>query len=114
MNCDINGHVTHESGDKYPCADGVQDVVAMKRYVSIFKIVRSYNMIIALTLFHHSLPKYYNKPSFGGWTNSSIIPYFVAFTKDVVSYSAHLVDRYIVLNEYAVYANLVYGTNQWP
>jgi beta-glucosidase/6-phospho-beta-glucosidase/beta-galactosidase len=97
-----------------PCRDGIQDGVAMDRYVRMLEYARSKNLRIMLTLFHHSLPKWANDKAYRGWTNPDLVPLFVAFCRDVAARVAPLVDMYITFNEPTVFANLVYGVGMWP
>lgn len=100
--------------DRYPCRAGVQDLAALDRYVEILKTIHDADLSIILTFFHHSLPRWANTKSFRGWTNPQTIDYFLAFVSDVTPRVKHLVDRYVTLNEPAVFANLVYGVSMWP
>lgn len=93
---------------------GIQDREALEHYVKIIQSVRRRGMAVMLTLFHHSLPKWANEKAIGGWTNPQTVDYFVAFARDLVTAVASLVDYYVVLNEAAIFANLVYGVGMWP
>ena len=85
LNCRPDGKIlsTSTGGDDVlfktnmsACGYGIQDTLALKRYLQIFGKVRSQNMRIMLTLFHHSPPKWALVQSFGGWTNSKLTAYF--------------------------------------
>ena len=123
LNCDLNGLV-YQRGDAgaalstnrtlYPCRSGVQDLIALRRYGIIIEMVRNYGMRVMLTLFHHSLPKWANEKRFAGWTNPQTVDYFLELVRDVVPTIQHHVDMYVIFNEPAVYASLVYALNMWP
>lgn len=114
--CDVFGYY-HQTGAAlvFPCRDGVQDIMAMDRYVEIFKMILANEMQISLTLFHHSLPVWASSDKrYGGWTNPRIVQHFISFVQDVIPRTAALVDHYVTLNEPSVFCNLVYGVSMWP
>ena len=116
LKCDRYGRVLRTQPIVFhPCRNGVQDFEALDRYAEIISMARkAKKMKVILTLFHHSLPRWANDKKFGGWTNVDLPNYFVALVGDVVPKVKHLVDRYVILNEPAVFANLVYGIGMWP
>ncbi|KAI3645164.1 hypothetical protein MP228_011328 [Amoeboaphelidium protococcarum] len=99
---------------KYPCREGVQDVKALRRYVKIINQIKQQGINVMLTFFHHSLPKWSDQLANKGWTSDKMPDYFAAFVHDVVPHVKHVVDRYVVLNEPAWFANAVYGIGMWP
>jgi len=106
-----------------PC--GVQDAAALARYAEILRLVRSYNMSVMLSLFHHSFPTWglprgatYAGPSGAAdgymWQHPNAIKHFVAFSTDVVQALDPLVDYWVTINEPVVYVGLSYCTGIWP
>ena len=110
---DTDSKIGHEPV-RYRCRAGVQNRKALEHYAEILEMIRGEGMSVMLTLFHHSLPKWANERSFGGWTNDKLVPFFVEFCSDVVERMGTLVESYVILNEPAVYVNLVYGVGMWP
>jgi beta-glucosidase/6-phospho-beta-glucosidase/beta-galactosidase len=108
--------------DTHPCYEGILDRDALKHYQKIIKYVRSKDMSVMLTLFHHSVPKWLNEltvdskgeESLGGWTNNDTPDYFFAFAKDVVLALKSDVDIWVIFNEPAVFSSLAYGAGIWP
>jgi beta-glucosidase/6-phospho-beta-glucosidase/beta-galactosidase len=119
MQCDRDGLASFEQHNiveprKNACRAGIQNVKAMKHYVKTMEYINKKGMKIMLTLFHHSLPVWANDRKFRGWSNANLVNFFVMFVGEVVAHVKHLVDDYVVFNEPAVFANLVYGMSMWP
>eukprot|EP00850_Spirogloea_muscicola_P002422 SM000009S23551 [mRNA] locus=s9:640474:643572:- [translate_table: standard] len=92
--------------------DSVIDWKAVKHYRWILERVKSYNMKIMLTIFHHSLPIWAHH--YGGWRKDKTVKYFVDFTRLVVEEFGDLVEWWITFNEPHVFAMLTYCAGAWP
>ncbi len=92
--------------------EGAYDQAALKRYGQILDMIKSRNMKVMLTLFHHSEPKWtLNAQS---WTNPQMINQFVEFSKKVVDQYADKIDYLITFNEAQLYILLTQMDNFWP
>uniref|UniRef100_A0A161ZHI0 Uncharacterized protein n=1 Tax=Daucus carota subsp. sativus TaxID=79200 RepID=A0A161ZHI0_DAUCS len=85
---------------------------ALERYKWITRRVRSYDMKVMLTLFHHSLPPWAAK--YGGWKLKKTVDYFMEFTKLVVECLSEMVDYWITFNEPHIFCMLTYCSGSWP
>lgn len=99
---------------RWPCRGGVQNMQALKRYQAIIGMIKQSGMRPHLTLFHHSLPRWANDREFKGWLNEKTIQYFVGYVEDLIPHLATVVEDFVVFNEPAVFASLVYGMAMWP
>ena len=91
---------------------GIQDHKAMERYKEIIGMIKDRDMKVMLTLFHHSLPVW--AMDMGGWTNSKVKDYFLAFASHVVYELHDDVDYWVTFNEPAVFLGLSYIYKIWP
>ncbi|KAK1390340.1 Beta-glucosidase-like SFR2, chloroplastic [Heracleum sosnowskyi] len=85
---------------------------ALERYRWIIRRVRSYDMKVMLTLFHHSLPPWAG--NYGGWKLEKTVDYFIDFTKLVVDCVSDMVDYWITFNEPHIFCMLTYCSGSWP
>jgi beta-glucosidase/6-phospho-beta-glucosidase/beta-galactosidase len=99
---------------RWACRRGVQDKLALKRYLYIIQLIKRAGMRPHLTLFHHSLPRWANAAQHRGWLNEKTTRYFVDYLRDLIPHLAGQVSDYVVFNEPAVFASLVYGMAMWP
>lgn len=88
------------------------DMQAVAHYQKIIKYIRSKNLKVMLTLFHHSLPVWAKK--YGGFKKKYISKLFVDFSKQVFPHFNPLVDYWITFNEPTVYAMLTHIVGLWP
>ncbi|XP_059631981.1 beta-glucosidase-like SFR2, chloroplastic [Cornus florida] len=95
--------------------DGLKEAVnyaALERYKWIINRVRSYDMKVMLTLFHHSLPPWAGK--YGGWKLEKTVDYFMDFTRLVVDSLSDMVDYWVTFNEPHIFCMLTYCAGAWP
>ena len=85
---------------------------AIEKYKKILSHIKSKNMKVMLTLFHHSLPDWAIKD--GGWTNPEMIGQFVEYGKFVADHLEDQVDYWTTFNEPNVYSMFSYVVGNWP
>lgn len=88
------------------------DQDALQRYKEIIDYIRSKNLKVMLTLFHHSLPLWATQ--IGGFTNKYTSDLFIDFSQQIFHHFQNKVDYWITFNEPAVYASLTHAVGLWP
>lgn len=91
---------------------GSFDETAASRYAEIIKKIRSKNIKVMITLFHHSMPQWAIDQ--GGWVNPKTSDEFLDFSKKVVERLYPLVDYWITFNEPQIYLMATHYLNLWP
>jgi beta-glucosidase/6-phospho-beta-glucosidase/beta-galactosidase len=94
------------------CPATIQDKEALAHYKEIITYIKSKNMKVMLTLFHHSPPRWF--ASEGGWKNPATADYFYEFSMDVMKEFQGYVDYWITLNEPTIYGVMTYMAGTWP
>lgn len=88
------------------------DINSLNKYREIIEYIRSKNIKVMLTLFHHSLPMW--AKDHGGFTNSYISDLFIDFAKQIYDSLGPKVDYWITINEPSVYSTLTHVIGLWP
>lgn len=88
------------------------DWQAVAHYQHIFRRIRAHGMRIMLTLFHFALPKWAN--SYGGWTDSRTVAYFISFAKLAKEQFGEYVDYWVTFNEPNIFVILTHCTGSFP
>lgn len=92
-------------------ADRVTNLVALKRYKEIIKMIQKQNMKVMVTLFHHSIPIWAQE--MGGWANPKVVGLFDGFARDVFNALNEDVDYWNTFNEPNVFAMFVHVVGNW-
>lgn len=85
---------------------------SLARYHQILDMVKSRNMSVMLTLFHHSMPTW--AAAEGGWTSETTVARFAGFVGAVAAALGDKVDYWVPFNEPTVFAGLTYCAGAWP
>jgi hypothetical protein len=91
---------------------GVQDQAALRRYADIVQMAQGKGIKVALTLFHHSLPKWVGEA--GGWLRDDLVREFGLFVRDVAIGLGESVDFWLTMNEPMAFALFTYIEGTWP
>lgn len=91
---------------------GVWNESAAIRYREILSMIKARGMKVMLTLFHHSVPQWFEDQ--GGWTNSLSVQNFKFYSTRAHSAFADLVDYWITLNEPVPWSFLSYVEGVFP
>lgn len=94
------------------CPATIQNKDALAQYKKILSLIRSRNMKVMVTLFHHSSPKWFKET--GGWQNPETIEHFRVFGLEVMRELGPQVDYWITFNEPTIFGLLTYVTGLWP
>src|SRR5690606_16886104 len=84
---------------------------AIEKYKQILRTIKSKNMKVMLTLFHHSLPDWAIEQ--GGWTNPELIGQFVEYGQFVVDHLEDQVDYWTTFTDPNVYSMFSYVVGNW-
>jgi galactolipid galactosyltransferase len=88
------------------------DDKAAHHYLSIFKKIKDRNMKVMLTLFHHSVPIWFEDDH--GWTQKKSIEHFKFFSDQCFKFFHEYVDFWITLNEPVPWSYLTYTEGLFP
>jgi beta-glucosidase/6-phospho-beta-glucosidase/beta-galactosidase len=91
---------------------GVFDEVAIAKYRILIRKIKARRIGILLTLFHHSVPKWFQDQ--GGWKNPTSISDFVQFSEKLLTLFGNDVEEWITFNEPQIFAILAYQAGLWP
>lgn len=88
------------------------DQAALKRYREIIELVKKKKMKVMLTLWHHSVPKWFQEK--GGWKNPENKKYFYLFAQKIITSFQRDVEWWVTFNEANVFVTMAYGVGIWP
>jgi len=88
------------------------DEEAARRYREILSMIRARGMKVMLTLFHHSVPRWFQDE--GGWTNANSSIYFQQYSEKALLTFNDLVDFWLTLNEPVPWSFLSYCEGIFP
>ena len=91
---------------------GVWNAEASSHYRSILESIRNSGIKVMATLFHHSVPIWFQDA--GGWKNSNSIEDFDFYSKKALEGFGDLVDYWITLNEPVPWSFLTYKEGIFP
>jgi galactolipid galactosyltransferase len=94
------------------CPATIQNSEAVARYKYILSYIRSKDMKVMVTLFHHSPPKWFAVQ--GGWKRASTADLFFEFSMDALKEFQGYVDYWITINEPTIYGVMTYMAGAWP
>ena len=100
--------------------EGIINKKALNRYIEIIDLIKSYNMKVMITLFHHDLPSWlipgYHPTSKSklGWLDDSADKFFINYVDDLIIHIKDKVDYVVTFNEPTLFAFLTHIVNVFP